>query len=152
MDAMIQPAPRRLRVGLSLLEVMIAMTILAIGMLGMLSMQVQALSGTTTGRHVSDAMRIGLDQLETLKYQTWAGTPLGGWTPVTNVTGPESIATPVGVTPQTFGVSWRVQAVAGLTNARLIEVLVTWREPGDAPAMPQRRYLVSSFKYNGAGT
>jgi len=145
-------ARRRSGAGLSLLEVMIAMTILAIGMLGMLSMQVQALSGTSTGRHVSDAMRIGLDQLETLKYQTWAATPVATWTPVLNVTGPESIATPVGVTAQTFGVSWRVQTVATLTNARLIEVLVTWREPGDSPAMPQRRYVVSSFKYNGAGT
>jgi type IV pilus assembly protein PilV len=138
--------------GLSLLEVMIAMTILAIGMLGMLSMQVQALSGTSTGRHVSDAMRIGLDQLEQLKYQGWAATPVTAWTPVVNVTGPEAISTPAGATPQTFDVSWRVQAVAGLSDVRLIDVRVTWREPGDPPAMPPRRYAVSSFKYNGAGT
>jgi prepilin-type N-terminal cleavage/methylation domain-containing protein len=156
MDAMKRLAakrsPRARSSGLSLLEVMIAMTILAIGMLGMLSMQVQALSGTSTGRHVSDAARIALDRLETLKYQAWAATPVTSWTPVANVTGPEAVATPVGVTPQTFGVSWRVQAVAGLTNVRLIEVLVTWREAGDPPAMPQRRFVVSSFKYNGAGT
>jgi len=143
---------RSRRRGLSLLEVMIAMAILAVGMLGMLSMQVQALSSTSTGRHVSDAMRIGLDQLEQLKYQGWATTPVTAWTAIVNVTGPEAIATPAGVTRQTFGVSYRVQAVAGLTDVRLIDVRVTWTEPGDTPTMPLRRYAVSSFKYNGAGT
>jgi len=151
-DAVKNSVAMRARAGLSLLEVMIAMTILAIGMLGMLTMQVQALSSTSTGRHVSDAMRIGLDQLEQLKYQGWATTPVGGWTPTVNVTGAEAIATPAGVTPQAFAVSWRVQAVAGLTDVRLIDVRVTWREPGDPPAMPARRYAVSSFKFNGAGT
>jgi prepilin-type N-terminal cleavage/methylation domain-containing protein len=150
-ERLVRPARSRRR-GLSLLEVMIAMGILAVGMLGMLSMQVQALSSTSTGRHVSDAMRIGLDQLEQLKYQGWAATPVSSWTPVVNVTGPESIATPAGVTPQTFGVSWRVQPVGALSDVRLIDVRVTWREPGDPPAMPDRRYAVSSFKYNGAGT
>jgi hypothetical protein len=54
--------------------------------------------------------------------------------------------------PQIFNVSWRVQAVGGLTAARQIDVRVTWREAGDTPAMPVRRYAVSSLKYNGAGT
>jgi prepilin-type N-terminal cleavage/methylation domain-containing protein len=144
----------RLGAGLSLLEVMIAMTILAVGLLGMLSMQVNALSGTTTGRHVTDAMRIGLDQLETLKYQGWAATPPAGWTLPVVSTGPVAVAAvgaPVAV-PQIFNVSWRVQAVGGLTAARQIDVRVTWREAGDTPAMPVRRYAVSSLKYNGAGT
>jgi hypothetical protein len=97
-------------------------------------------------------MRIGLDQLEQLKYQGWAATPPGGWTAVVTVTGAEAVATPAGVTPQTYGVSYRVQAVAGLADVRLIDVRVTWREPGDAAGMPVRRYAVSSYKYNGAGT
>ncbi len=142
----------RSRGGLSLLEVMIAMTILAVGLLGMLSMQVQALSSTSTGRHVTDAMRIGLDQLETLKYQGWAATPPVAWTAAIVVTGPEAVTTRAGEIPQNFNVSWRIQTVGGLTDARQIDVRVTWREAGDPPAMAPRRYAVSSFKYNGAGT
>jgi prepilin-type N-terminal cleavage/methylation domain-containing protein len=142
----------RSRVGFSLLEVMIAMTILAIGLLGALSMQVQALNGNSTGRHVSEAMRIGLDQLETLKYQGWAATPVTTWTPAIVVVGPEAVAARAGELRQQFNVSWRIQAVAPLTLVRQIDVRVTWREPGDAPALPLRRYAVSSFKFNGAGT
>jgi len=142
----------RSRAGFSLLEVMIAMTILAIGLLGALSMQVQALTGNSTGRHVSEAMRIGLDQLETLKYQGWAATPVTGWTAPLVVTGPEAVAVRVGEVPQQFNVSWRIQTVGALTLVRQIDVRVTWREPGDAPALPLRRYAVSSFKFNGAGT
>jgi prepilin-type N-terminal cleavage/methylation domain-containing protein len=142
----------RSRVGFSLLEVMIAMTILAIGLLGALSMQVQALTGNSTGRHVSEAMRIGLDQLEALKYQGWAATPVSTWTPAIVVVGPEAVAARAGELRQQFNVSWRIQAVAPLTLVRQIDVRVTWREPGDAPALPLRRYAVSSFKFNGAGT
>jgi Tfp pilus assembly protein PilV len=136
---------------------MIALTILAVGMLGMLSMQLTALGSASTGRHVSDAARIGLDQLETLKYQSWASTAPGGWTAPAVVTGPEAVAQPAmaagGATAQqTFNVSWRISAVAGLIDARQIDVRVTWREPGDNVAIPVRRYAVSSFKYRGAGT
>jgi hypothetical protein len=42
--------------------------------------------------------------------------------------------------------------VAALTQVRQIDVRVTWREPGDRPGMPPRRYAISSFKFNGAGT
>jgi prepilin-type N-terminal cleavage/methylation domain-containing protein len=145
---------RRSRAGLSLLEVMLAMTILAVGLLGALSMQVQALSSTSTGRHVTDAMRIGLDQLEALKYQGWAGTPPAAWTVPIPVTGPESVAARAGEAPQLFNVSWRIQDLGPgpAIVRRLIDVRVTWREPGDAPAMPVRRYAVSSVKFNGAGT
>ena len=138
--------------GLSLLEVTIAMTILAVGLLGMLSMQIQALASTSTGRHVTDAMRIGLDTLETMKYQSWAATPVTAWTVPIVVTGPEAIAARAGEQPQQFNVSWRVTAVAGLGLARQIDVRVTWRENGDHAGMPLRRYAVSSYKFNGGGT
>ena len=131
---------------------MIAFAILSIGLLGTLAMQTQALTSTNTGRHVTDAMRIGLDQLESLKYQGWAATPVTAWTPAAAVAGPEAVAARVGEVPQQYNVSWRIQTVAGLTQVRQIDVRVTWREPGDNPAMPPRRYAVSSFKFNGAGT
>jgi hypothetical protein len=97
-------------------------------------------------------MRIGLDQLETLKYRGWAATPPTAWTAPVAVIGPESVATRPGEVPQQFNVSWRIQNVGGLTQVRQIDVRVTWREAGDNPGVPLRRYAVSSFKFNGAGT
>ncbi len=153
-------AQRRTRAnaGLSLLEVMIAMTILAVGLLGMLSMQLQAMRSTSTGRHVTDASRIGLDQLETLKYQSWVSTAPIAWTvPIVVSSNPEAVFVPnlpsgAAAIAQNFNVSWRITGVAGLVDARQIDVRVTWVEQGDTPAMPPRRYAVSSFKYRGAGT
>ena len=156
-DAMSTLQRGRWSAGFSLLEVMIAMTILAIGLLGMLSMEINAMTATSTGRHVSDAARIGLDQLETLKYQSWVSTAPAAWTAPIPVTGPEAVAPTAvvagapAIVPQRFNVSWRVSAVAALVDARQIDVRVTWREAGDTPAMPLRRYAVSSFKYRGAG-
>lgn len=143
----------RARAGLSLLEVTIAMAILSIGLLGMLSMQVQALASTSTGKHVSEAARIGQDQLETLKYQSWASTAPTGWTAAVQATALDpTVAAALGQQAQVFNVSWRIQAIVGLTRARQIDVRVTWREAGDKPGMPVRRYAVSTLKYNGAGT
>jgi prepilin-type N-terminal cleavage/methylation domain-containing protein len=89
----------RLQRGFSLIEVMIAFTILAVGLLGALAMQTHALSSSNTGKHVGDAMRIGLDRMETLKYQGWATTPVAGWTVPAVVTGPESVAARAGENP-----------------------------------------------------
>lgn len=142
----------RSRSGLSLIEVMIALTILAVGLLGTLAMQTQAMSSNNTGRHVTDAMRIGQDQLELLKYQGWAATPLTAWTAPVAVIGPEAVLGRAGEVPQQYNVSWRIQAVGALTQVRQIDVRVTWLEPSDDPGMPPRRYAISSFKFNGAGT
>ncbi len=139
------------RAGLTLLEVMVAMMILCVGLLGMLSMQMQALSSTRTGRHVSDAARVGLDRLETLKYQSWATTAPTGWTAPLVVTSADPVAAAGGQVPQVFNVSWRIQDVAGLTGVRQLDVRVTWREPGDRPGVPARRYAVSTLKCNGCG-
>jgi type IV pilus assembly protein PilV len=139
------------RSGLSLLEVMVAMCILSVGLLGMLSMQIQAMASTRTGRHVSDAARVGLDRLETLKYQSWAATAPTGWTAPLAVTDSDPVAAAGGQVAQVFNVSWRIQDVAGLTGVRQLDVRVTWREPGDPPGMPPRRYAVSSLKCSGCG-
>ncbi len=140
---------RRLREGFSLLEVMIAMTILAVGLLGMLAMQIQATQSGRIGRHVTDAASVALDQLEQLRYQAWAATAPTGWTAPIVVTSTDSTDAAGFAVQQTFNVSWRIQDVAGITELRTIDVRVTWNEPGDTPGMPPRRYAVSSIKYHG---
>jgi len=138
----------RRRSGFTLIEMMIAMVILAGGLLAMLSVQVQALKQGRYGRHTSEAMQIARDQMELFMRLPWdaaAAQPVA-WT------APAAIDVTVqndggAVAQQTFNVSWRITTAAFEANARLIDIDVTWTET-DANAGFARRYVLSSIKNN----
>jgi type IV pilus assembly protein PilV len=139
---------RRTRSGFTLIEVMLAMVILAGGLLAMLAVQVQALKQGRYGRHTSEAMQIARDQMELLMRLPWddAGAQPTNWT------APAPIDVTVqndggAVAQQTFNVSWRIQAAAFEPNARTVDIDVTWTE-SDANAGFERRYVLSSIKNN----
>ena len=93
--------------GLTLLELMVAMVILSIGLLGMLTMQIEAMKSGRVGKHVTDAAQIAQNQMETLQNQSWlASAPTGGWTVPIVVNGmdptnaADAIAAPTGLSVQ----------------------------------------------------
>jgi prepilin-type N-terminal cleavage/methylation domain-containing protein len=140
-------APRA-RSGFSMIEMMIALVILAGGLLAMLSVQVQALKQGRYGRHTTEAMQIARDQMELLMRLPWddADAQPTAWTV------PATIDATVqndggAVVQQSFNVSWRITAAAFEPNARTIDVDVTWTET-DANAGFARRYVLSSLKNN----
>lgn len=146
---------RRRSGGLTLLELMIAMVILSIGLLGLLTMQIEAMKAGRVGKHVTDAARIAQDQMETLQNQSWALSAVTAWTAPIIVAGndatnlADATAAPTGRSvQQTFNVDWRIVQPGAVTDLRRIDVRVTWVEPADTPAMPARRYAVSSMRYN----
>lgn len=139
---------RRARSGFTMIEMMLAMVILAGGLLAMLSVQVQALKQGRYGRHTSEAMQIARDQMERLMRLPWddAGVQPTNWTapaPIDLTVQNEGGA----VTQQSFNVSWRIQAAAFEPNARTLDIDVTWTE-NDANAGFERRYVLSSIKNN----
>lgn len=139
---------RRERSGFTLIEMMFAMVILAGGLLAMLSVQVQALKQGRYGRHTSEAMQIGRDQMELLMRLPWddAGAQPTNWTapaPIDVIVQNDGGA----AAQQTFNVSWRIQAAAFEPNARTVDIDVTWTE-NDANAGFDRRYVLSSIKNN----
>ena len=139
---------RRVRAGFTLIEMMLAMVILAGGLLAMLAVQVQALKQGRYGRHTSEAMQIARDQMELLMRLPWDDP---GAQP-TNWTVPAAIDATVqneggAVAQQSFNVSWRIQNAAFEPNARTVDVDVTWTE-NDANAGFDRRYVLSTVKNN----
>jgi prepilin-type N-terminal cleavage/methylation domain-containing protein len=137
--------------GFTLIEVVIAFSILAVGLLAMLAAQVHAMRGGRTGRHTNQAMILARDQMEFLHRLPWtdpilndttalAGPPAGYVAPVA-----QQVTVLSGTGPQveqSFNLQWRVQN-QGLT-LKALDVRVSWTE-ADGRA---RNHTISSVRHN----
>ncbi len=140
--------------GFTLIEVLIAMTILAIGLLGVALMQVTSISGNTFSREMSVATELGQDMLEKLRTYEYTSTAtdnalLGGNHP-DNTDVADGLAVGVGnaniidergltVGPLIYTRTWTVTdgpavapAVFPAANMKEIVVTVTWAEKTSA--------------------
>ncbi len=121
--------PARGRGGFTLLEVLIALTVLAFGMLGLAAMQLYAMGAGREGRNTTQASVIAQDQLEQFMSATWGG--------MTDTAGAWSTAQTVNVdmdtgggsqTQQAYQLRWRItDSVANWTKN--VDVEVSWTEP-----------------------
>lgn len=141
------PILRRLRDerGFSLLEVLIALSILAVGLLAMAAVQIQALKFGRVGRHTSDAALVARNEMEELQRVDWDDpmvAPTGGWTAPT--TENQEVEGPGGTeVEQSYQLRRRVvEVVAG--DVKSIDVQVNWNEPN----RPNRVFTISSLKKN----
>lgn len=143
---------RRRRAGLSMIEVMIALAILAGGMLVMMSLQIQATRGGRHGRNTTEAARIAQNQMEVLNNQDFTTLVPAGWTPVTGVNGIVTGGGPAAV-PQAYSLDWQISANADpnpsiTADTFQLDVRVRWTDPGSPAGTPQRAYVISSIRYN----
>ena len=127
---------RRTGAGFTLLETVIALSILAFGLLALSAMQIVASDFGKRGRNSTQAAAIANGQLEALQRRTWTQIAPTTWT----------APTPVVTGGQRYDLSWRiVNDVAGTT--RSIDVRVNW----DEPKRPNRQYAVSTIRFNYEG-
>ncbi len=148
----IAPHRRARSDGMTLIEVMAALAVLAFGLIAMLAMQMQAMRGGAEGRHSTEAVRIAEAQMEFLQGLPWndprmAPTP---WTPAA-----PGQAVLLGnadnsgqAQPQTYNMQWRITATAD-TQVRMIDVQINWLEPNEPAGRPPHRFAISSSRYNG---
>jgi prepilin-type N-terminal cleavage/methylation domain-containing protein len=142
-------APIRRRLGdergFSLLEVLIALSILAVGLLAMAAVQIQALKFGRVGRHTSDAALVARNEMERLQRLDWDDAdvaPTGGWT-LPDTWDQDMVTTGGTETEQTYAFRRRVvDVVAG--DVKSIDVQVQWNEPN----RPNRVFTISSLKKN----
>ena len=110
--------------GLSLIELMIAMSVLALGMLAAASMQYSAVRNNTTGNVNTQAAMLAEAQLEILKNQDIDSAALAP--------GDYSDPTPIDENGNPGGIynrSWRIDPLGA--SARRIRVTVQWSKFGD---------------------
>jgi len=146
----------RRRGGMTLIEVMIAIMLLAVGVAGMISIQVLAMRDEAIARADNDASRVVGDVLEQLQRMPFTSVlPTGGayaapaWIAnpgYPNGAVPVQVQTPGGgaVDQGIYQVTWRINPVAGQTSLRNVDVQVAWT---DAAGRPQT-YTASTLKYD----
>ena len=113
--------------GLTLVEMMIAMIILSIGLLGVAGLQVRAITEGSGGRHLSEASAMARNRVEELGRLAWDDTDLddstGAWvTDPTPITGLDGVAYTLA-----DRIDWD-DADPAEVQLKSIEVRVTWND------------------------
>jgi prepilin-type N-terminal cleavage/methylation domain-containing protein len=128
--------------GFSLIEVMVAVTILGIGLLAVTGAQIHALRGGSSGKHSAQAGVVANSQMEILKRSHWDDLGATPWTPIQNVD--ITVNSPTGAhIEQTYELRWRIRDVV-VGQTRAIDVRVQW----DEPKRPGRNLTYSSVRFN----
>lgn len=137
--------------GFTLIEVMIALSMLAAGLLTVAAAQLYAMRGGTTGRHTSDAATVAHSQLENLQRMSFEDDDLdatgGVWIPDGGLAVPRTVqATPVDAVEMTYTMQWRISDVD--PNLKAVDVRVIW----DEPQRPGRSLTLSTQLHNDPQT
>ena len=113
-----QPSRTPSQAGFNLIEVMVALGILAFGILAIASMQEASLLGTSRAFGVTDGTTVAMDQMERLITRAYTHTDLnqGNHGPVTS---------------GRYTTTWTVNEDAP-NRIKTITVTVTWNEAGGA--------------------
>ncbi len=143
------------RAGFTLIEVLIALTILLIGLLGVALMQVISISGNTFSKEMAVATGLGQDMVEKLEASTYTATvedpalvagnhPTtadmnAGWAPAVDTDGNANACNSttnlvdergLQVGPLRYIRTWVVTDNDPVTDMKGIEVIVCWEEKG----------------------
>ncbi len=102
--------------GFTLIEVMIAILILAVGMMAMALLQITAIRGGSFANQVTQASIYGQDKIEEIKNTTYAS--------VTN--GNDTITSGNGVT---YSRTWTVTVDSPYTGSKTVNLTVSWTGP-----------------------
>ena len=101
--------------GFSLIEVMIALVILAVALLALAGLMITTTKNTSFGGHMTEAATFAQDKLEQLRASPWAGIIAGA-------------DTQVGATGISYARSWTVAANPN-GDQRWVTITINWTDP-----------------------
>jgi len=136
--------------GFSIIEVMIAISILSIGILALASMQVAAMRGNSFAGGVTEGSTWALDQIEKLMSLPWTDPSLldadldgaGGLDNIgfDNDPGTQADAD-FRVTQGKFSIHWNVANNVVTNNTRTVNVIVTWTDHDAQKSVSMQRVV-----------
>jgi type IV pilus assembly protein PilV len=109
--------------GFTLVEILIAMTIFAIGVLALAEMQITAIRGNAFSSTTTDGTTFAQDRIEQLMNLPYDNANLnaGNHGPVTVTHLVDNLS---------YNVSWNVEDDSPVANTKTVNVSVTWRANG----------------------
>jgi type IV pilus assembly protein PilV len=125
--------------GISLIEILVALTIFSIGILAVAQLQLWNIRNNTTGNFMTLATLLAREQLETLKGQADVTTLI-------SAADPNNPIDADGNTGGIFTRTWTVSNPLGGNTSRQVEVTVSWTRQG------QNRSVVLTSITRGNGT
>jgi len=139
---------RRIAQGFTLIEIVIASAILAVGLIALAGMQLSALRGGKQSRHTTEAAAAARSQLEQFDRMPWLSlNPTGGWVAPVAVNNPGNTVQQGAavLVEEPYNLQWRItDVVVGFT--RNIDVQVTWTDNTNGQL---KTLVLSTTKYNG---
>lgn len=127
--------------GFSLVEILIAMTIFAVGLLALAGMQITAIQGNTFSGTTTDGIRLAQDHIEQLMPLTYSslttdaslvdtdGDGDGGLNDATVATADFSLLNQA-QNNYNYDVFWNLSDGSVISNTKTISVIVAWTENG----------------------
>jgi type IV pilus assembly protein PilV len=116
--------------GFSIIEVMIGLTVFAIGILALAKVQIVSLKGNTNSRQMTEASFLAQSRMETLTRLPYASLvdDESGTLSSTgiNADGREQLF----VTGKPYQVSWNILNGNPVADMKMIRVIVNWQESG----------------------
>jgi prepilin-type N-terminal cleavage/methylation domain-containing protein len=123
--------------GFSLIEILIALVILSIALLGLAGLMATTTRNNAAGGHLTEAATLVQDTLERLRL-----TPLSILT-ANIAAGAPQVDYPVGSTGITYTRTWSyTQTIPAVSNLHTITITVTWNDP--ASLQPHSITMVSA--------
>jgi len=152
--------------GLTLIEVLVALSILAIGLLGVALMQVTSIGGGIFSREMATATQLSQEMLEKLRTLSYTDTALNGGAHPTTADvgrdldgdgkppflavgeGPQNIIDERGLGkddagsgPLIYTRTWEVADDTPAQNMKKITITVSWIEKGEGPVEARTHYV-----------
>jgi type IV pilus assembly protein PilV len=118
--------------GFTLIELMAAVLILSIGILGMMKLQMYAVQGNAFGGRMSAAVALAQDQMENLINRSLEPWPEG------SIAGSQIDPSLLGRQYQGYTVNWTIMSDSPIPNVAIMNVQVHW--PGGQNPISMTRY------------
>ena len=112
--------------GFTLIEIMIAIAILAIGILGLMAMQLTAAKSNTQARKVTESAAWAADEFERLLLADYDDLAAGASTPSDSLL--NNTALPADTFRGPYTVTYNVTENTPIDNVKRIEITVAWND------------------------
>ncbi len=130
---------RKDQCGFTLIEIMIAMAVFAIGILAVGTMQISAVKGNSSASGLTDAIVVAQNQMEELmslddndsKLKDTDNDGAAGLNDASAGSSDGMAAPYTGSTGISYNIFWNIAVNSTVTNAKQIRVIVQWRQNGN---------------------